>query len=210
MAPTRPGPLPGRPAVPLPHGRAAPASPARPLDDSDWNIAAALSANGRATIAELAAAAGVSASTAHRRLNRLLTASTGLRLRCDLARAISGWPVSAWLFLRCPAAHRAATGRALGRLPEVRAVFSTAWPYNLIVALWLRSLADLENLETQLATKARHTEIVDRSVVIRPVKLMGRLLDPAGYATGAIPWDLRLPPVPAKPEPEQQMIKPPG
>jgi DNA-binding Lrp family transcriptional regulator len=160
------------------------------LDNCDWDIVTALNADGRATTTDLAVAVGVSTSTAHRRLHRLL-AQRGVQLRCDLARTISGWTTSTWLFLSCPAASRAGTGRALAKIPEVRATFSTAGPYNLVLSLWLRSLSDLESLETQLTTKAPHIDIVDRAVVMRPIKLLGRILDPAGYAAGVVPCDLR-------------------
>jgi DNA-binding Lrp family transcriptional regulator len=172
-------------------GNAAPVRFSQPLDDGDWDIVTALSANGRATTAELATAAGVSTSTAHRRLNQLL-ASGGLRIRCEIARSASGWPISAWMFLTCPPQHRAATGRALANIPEVRATFSTAGSYNLILALWLRSLTDLETFERQLATKAPHITVADRAVVMRSVKLIGRILDPAGHAAGIVAYDPRV------------------
>jgi DNA-binding Lrp family transcriptional regulator len=162
----------------------------RMLDDVDWNIVRALSVDGRATTSELAASAGVSTSTAHRRLARLL-ADGGARLRCDLATSVSGWTTTAWLFLRCPSAMRAATGRALARVPEVRATVSTAGPYNLVVALWLHSLADLEAFEIQLGTNAPHIEVADRSVVIRAVKRVGRVLDADGFTADVVPCDLR-------------------
>jgi DNA-binding Lrp family transcriptional regulator len=160
------------------------------LDECDWRMAAALNTDGRVPTTDLAEAAGVSTSTAHRRLERLL-AEGGVRLRCDLARSVSGWTTLAWWFPRCPAALRLVTGRAPAQIPEGRATVSTAGPYDFAVALWLRSLADLEELEIQLAAKAPHVDVADRAVVIRPGQRVGRLLDVDGYAAGVVPCDPR-------------------
>jgi hypothetical protein len=76
--------------------------------------------------------------------------------------------------------------------PRGRATFSTAGSYNLILALWLRSLSDLETFERQLTTKAPHITVADRAVVIRTVKLIGRILDAAGHATDVVAYDPRV------------------
>ncbi|MEV0705555.1 Lrp/AsnC family transcriptional regulator [Saccharopolyspora sp. NPDC050389] len=161
-----------------------------PLTDADWTIAVALAADGRAPVGALAEAAATSTSTVRRRLARLI-ANQQLRLRCELARKLSGWPVYAWFFARVSPAHLEETARALARIPEVRAVTSTAGPYNLIIAVWLRSLIDVQELETHMARRLPHLDIVDRSIVVRPVKLVGRLLDEQGYATGTVSLDTR-------------------
>ncbi|MDA3642946.1 Lrp/AsnC family transcriptional regulator [Saccharopolyspora indica] len=164
-----------------------------PLTEQDWAIAVALAADGRAPVAALADAAGTSTSTVRRRMARML-ASRQLRLRCELARTQSGWPVYAWFFARVPPAHLDDTARALARIPEVRAVTSAAGPHNLIIAVWQRSLADVQDLETHMSRRLPHLDIVDRSIVVRPVKLVGRLLDERGHATGCVPLDTRRSP----------------
>lgn len=161
-----------------------------PLSDVDWKIAVMLAADGRAPVGELAEAASTSTSTVRRRLARMI-GTQQLRLRCELARKLSGWPVYAWFFARISPAHLEETARALARIPEVRAVTSAAGPHNLIIAVWLRSLIDVQELETHMARRLPHLDIVDRSVVVRPVKLVGRLLDEQGYATGNVPLDTR-------------------
>ncbi|NBE53639.1 Lrp/AsnC family transcriptional regulator [Streptomyces boluensis] len=162
----------------------------RPLTDEDWAIAVTLAADGRASLDALAAAASVSVSTARRRLNRML-ADQQVRMRCELARPLTGWPVYAWFFARVAPEHMDAAGHALARLPEVRAVMGTAGPYNLIVAVWLRSLPDVQQLEIRISRTLPSVDIVDRSVTIRPLKLVGRLLDKRGYAAGTVPLDTR-------------------
>ncbi|MEV4646561.1 Lrp/AsnC ligand binding domain-containing protein [Saccharopolyspora sp. NPDC049357] len=164
--------------------------PAGRPSEEDWAIAVTLAANGRAAISELAEAASTSASTVRRRLARL-TASQQLRLRCELARTLTGWPVYAWFFAKVATAHLDETGRALARIPEVRSVTSTAGPYNLIISVWLRSLVDVQELETQMTRGLPHLDVIDRSIAVRPVKLVGRLLDERGCATGSVSLDTR-------------------
>jgi DNA-binding Lrp family transcriptional regulator len=158
--------------------------------DRDWAIAHTLSLDGRASTTTLAAAASASVSTARRRLNSLLD-SGHLRLRCELARTLSGWPVSAWLFTRVPPDRLDQTARTLATLPEVRTVLSTAGPSNLLIAVWLRTMTDAQELEIQLSRKLPQIDIVDRSIVVRAHKLVGRLLDENGFALSAVSLDTR-------------------
>jgi len=68
-------------------------------------------------------------------------------------------------------------------------VLAAAGPFNLLVAVWLRTVADGQELETQIMRKLPHVDVGDRSVVIRPYKLGGRLLDPQGFALGVVRLD---------------------
>ena len=162
------------------------------LTEQDWVVARCLAEAPRISISDLAAALGASPATARRRLDGVL--GRQIMLRCELARTLSGWPIQATFFADCPADQIEATGRALARLPEIRAVTSTAGPHNLFLAVWLRSLAHVQALEAELAGKLPHLTIVDRAVVMRPVKLVGRLLDEDGWTTGNVPVDIRRSP----------------
>ena len=167
-------------------GESARVQVAGPLDRA---LVAALSEDGRRSYGELAGLVGASESTVRRRINALIGSGV-LRLRCEVARGLTEWRVSEWFFLRVPSARIDEAGQLLAAVPEVRAVLSAAGPFNLLVAVWLHSVADGQRLETQLTRRLPHVEVVDRSVVIRPYKLVGRLLDPAGFATGVVPLDL--------------------
>jgi DNA-binding Lrp family transcriptional regulator len=155
----------------------------------DHRLVAALSVDGRRAPAELATDVGASESTVRRRLNTLVGSGV-LRLRCEVARSLSGWPVSAWLFLRVPSDRIDEAGQVLAGVPEVRAVLNAVGPANLLVAVWLRTSLDSQRLETQLLRRLPYVEVTDRSIVIRPFKLVGRLLDPRGYAVGVVPLAL--------------------
>ncbi|MGY0488641.1 hypothetical protein [Streptomyces sp. WG-D5] len=64
---------------------------------------------------------------------------------------------------------------------------AAAGPHNLVVDVWLRSLADVHSFEAHLSRRLPRLTIHDRSVVLRTVKHMGHLLDHAGRATGVVP-----------------------
>jgi DNA-binding Lrp family transcriptional regulator len=173
-------------AVPQPPD---PAASALPLSDDDWELVYCLAGNPRMPLSEIGDRLGASASTARRRLGAV--AAGRIRLRCELARTLSGWPVYATFFANCPAGRIDATARALAAVPEVRAVVSLIGPVNLYLALWLRSAGHMQEFESQLNAKVPHMSIADRSLVLRPVKQMGQLLDERGFRTGSVPLDIR-------------------
>lgn len=172
--------------TPLAIGQPSPA-----LTEQDWIVARCLAEEPRISIRDLGAALGLSPATARRRLDRVLARQS--MLRCELARTLSGWPIQATFFADCPADRIEATGRALSRLPEIRTVASTAGPHNLFLAVWLRSLAHVQALEAELAGNLPQLTVVDRAIVLRPVKLVGRLVDGDGWTTGNVPVDIRQP-----------------
>lgn len=158
----------------------------RHYDEVDLRIAAALSGDGRLSAPALAEHARISVSTARRRLNRLL-ASRRIRLRCELARSASGWPVLAWFFARVPSERLDHVGRTLARLPEARLVTSTVGPYNMMFSAWLRSVRHVQDIEAQIVREHPDVQIVDRSIVVHQYKLAGRLLDTRGLSIGVVP-----------------------
>lgn len=159
------------------------------LGEDDWEMVHCLEGNPRMPLSEIAERLSISPSTARRRLGAV---SAGrIRLRCEVARTQSGWPVYGTFFANCPADRMGATARALSTVPEVRAVASLIGPFNLYIALWLRSVAHMQEFESQLNLKVPHLSVVDRSLVLRPVKQMGQLLDERGWRTGSVPIDFR-------------------
>lgn len=162
-----------------------PQPPLRP-HQADWSIAAALSIDGRMPIGDIARRAQLSESTARRRLNSLLL-HRQIQLRCELARAVSGWPVLVWLFARVPSELLDRTGQALACMPETRLVSSTVGPYNLMLSAWLRSVRDVQVFEASIVKDNPQVQIVDRSIVVHQYKLAGRVLDRRGFSIGVVP-----------------------
>ncbi|MFJ8334841.1 Lrp/AsnC family transcriptional regulator [Streptomyces sp. NPDC094437] len=156
-----------------------------PLDELDIHLAELLGTDGRMTVPDLAQATGAGFTTVRRRLQTLL--DSWLWLRCDLARPLSGWPLSAVYFASVPAPHLDETVRLLATVPEVRSCSITAGPHNVVLDVWLRTLADVHTFEAHLAQRLPRLTIDDRSVVLRTTKHMGRLLDRDGACVGVVP-----------------------
>jgi DNA-binding Lrp family transcriptional regulator len=162
------------------------------FDELNRALILALGADARASYAELAELLDVSASTVRRRLDALL-ATGALRLRCEVARSLSPSPVSMTLWLRVPPDRLEAATASLTTLPQVRMCAAVSGPANLLLIVWLRTQTDTVELESALVTRLPWLEIVDRAVILRQVKLMGRVLDGAGRESGRVPLDFWSP-----------------
>lgn len=160
------------------------------VDDLDWDLCAALSRNGRRAISDLSRETGLSETATTRRLNRL-TRQGALRMMIELAPDAAGTAVTAWLFARTPARERSEIIRAISVLPGVRAVVTLVSADDLAIKVALRNVPSLEGLETQLNELHPGIVIADRKLVLRPVRVMSRLVDPTGRATGVVSVDLR-------------------
>ena len=69
------------------------------------------------------------------------------------------------------------------RLSEVRMAASTIGPYNLVLSVWMRALADVQRLEAAIEEGVPGVSIADRSVVLQSLKKEGRYLRTGGLAT---------------------------
>ncbi|MFD7503058.1 Lrp/AsnC family transcriptional regulator [Streptomyces sp. NPDC059850] len=154
-------------------------------DALDARLLELLSTDGRMSIRDLAAASDAGLTTVRRRLGVLL--ASWVSLRCDLARPLSGWPLSAVYFASVPARHLRETTRVLAGMREVRSCSITAGPHNVVIDVWLRAMSDVHGFEAHVARQVPHLTIDDRSVVLRTVKHMGRLLNRDGRCVGVVP-----------------------
>ncbi|MFT4051412.1 MAG: Lrp/AsnC ligand binding domain-containing protein [Microbacterium sp.] len=107
-----------------------------------------------------------------------------LRFRTDVARGDTGWPVYAWYFVEAPAHVIEATRESIVAVPEVRLAMTAASRYNLILAVWLRQLSDVDRFEIALEKALHGARIADRSVVLRISKQMGRTVGTDTRAIG--------------------------
>ncbi len=144
-----------------------------------------LAADGRATVTAIAERSGFSAQRVTDAIATLRT-SGELYLRTDLARDLSGWPVYTWYFLQVPAPVVAQARVTLAQVPEIRLAALCASRYNLVLAVWLRSVQDVQSFEVALARALPGAVIADRSVVVRIAKHLGHLLGEDGRATGEV------------------------
>lgn len=152
-------------------------------NELDAAIARELFRNGRATAKEIALSIGANPRRVRECIASQLSSGT-IRLRTDVVRSASGWPVNAWYFLSLPAAQAERTARQLSRLDEIRSVASIVGQYNVAMTVWLRTLKDISRLEAALEEQLPDVRIIDRSVVMRTAKLVGTLLDENGRKRG--------------------------
>ncbi|MET7931392.1 Lrp/AsnC ligand binding domain-containing protein [Streptomyces sp. NPDC005349] len=85
--------------------------------------------------------------------------------------------------------HAEETSQVLAGLREVRSCAITAGPHNLVVDVWLRTLHDVHAFEAHVSRRLPRLTVTatDRSVVLRTVKHMGRLLGRDGHSVGVVP-----------------------
>ncbi|MFD6288383.1 Lrp/AsnC family transcriptional regulator [Streptomyces sp. NPDC060205] len=154
-------------------------------DALDAQLLELLSVNGRMSLRDLSSATGTPLTTVRRHMRSLVSAR--LLFRCDLARPLSGWPLSVVYFASVPGQYLEETSHKLSRVPEVRSCSIMAGPHNLVVDVWLRALHDVHAFEAHLSRALPHLTVADRSVILRTVKHMGRLLDRDGRSVGVVP-----------------------
>lgn len=163
----------------LPRARAARTIP----DDLAAAIAREVWMDGRASVAAIAAASGFTPQRISDAI-AVLRSRGILRLRTDVARAASGCPVYAWYFVEAPARTIESARARIVAVPEVRLAAVCASRYNLILAVWLRTLADVNRFELALGKALEGARVADRAVVLHMMKQIGRSLGTDTRAAG--------------------------
>ncbi|MFI6938645.1 Lrp/AsnC family transcriptional regulator [Streptomyces sp. NPDC050418] len=158
------------------------------LSELDRRLMVALSADVRASFTALAPECGASPDTVRRRVNGLL-ASRAVHLRCEIARPLSERPVAAVVWAQIPSGEVEGVARRIAGMPDVRLCAGITGRHNLLVIAWVRSVNDLQKLETRLSGHAPGIVIADRAIALRTAKLSGHLLDESGYRTETVPID---------------------
>jgi DNA-binding Lrp family transcriptional regulator len=159
------------------------ASPA--LTPGVVSLARALSRDGRASAADLAATTDRPSSTVRRQLSALL-ASGSLTFRCDIAQPVTRWPLLAYFWCQAPDLQRDELLNLLRRNANVRLCLSLLGPTNFVVALWSESLTKIQATQIKLEECMPSVQVTDVSVALRARKRMGWLLRPDGRATGEV------------------------
>lgn len=178
-------------------GSSGPPGPVPGLRPEDISMIVRLGLDGRSSYAALAEAGQVSEATARRRLAALLATRT-VALRAEVAAHLTGWRVPAMLSVDAPSARLAEAAAAIARLREVRMCATLAGTPAIIASVWLRNLAAIHDLETDLARAIPELRVTQRLLTLRTVKRMGRLLDEEGRCVGVVPMDVWSDPVPGR------------
>jgi DNA-binding Lrp family transcriptional regulator len=154
-----------------------------------------LALDGRASFTELAERCGTSPTTARRHISRLLNSGVVI-LRTDVNSRAIGWPVQVYLWANAPVDSLPETARVLSRFRQARLTATVTAGPSLALCSWLQTVEEVHRLELAIAAKLPQVEVIDRLIVLRAVKRMGRLLNEAGEAVGVVPinlWDDLLP-----------------
>jgi hypothetical protein len=75
----------------------------------------------------------------------------------------------------------------LRALPGVRSASFAAGPFNVVVDAWLHSTAEVHDFEWRMGQELPELRILDRTVILQTIKLLGRLLDARGRVVGIVP-----------------------
>jgi DNA-binding Lrp family transcriptional regulator len=175
----------------LAEGRAAAVK--KVFSDEDIRLIRVLSADPRQPAVRIAEQTGLSPTTVRRRLDRL-DAERSIVYRCEVARYVSGYPISVSLWCTLPPGD---TGRVVSKLSgmrETRFCATLSGSANLILVVWLRSVHEVAAFEARLAVQVPELTITDRAVALWVLKLGGHLLDPLGRNLRTVPpgfWDDR-------------------
>jgi DNA-binding Lrp family transcriptional regulator len=161
-----------------------------PNDDIDWAICLALNKNGRVSFSDLASITGVSDVSVRRRMNKL-SAKGSLRMMVEIASSATASPITVWFWARATPDHLPEVVAGIASRVNIRAVVSVAGTDNIIFKAVFAHVSHLSKFEAQLIRDLPALHITDRNTVIQPVRVMGRMVDARGYATGFAPIDIR-------------------
>ena len=114
------------------------------MDDLDTRLLAALGEDGRAPVASLAAALGVTRATVRARMRRLEAAGEILGYRAVTRAELADRPVRGVMLVEVEGTGAPRIGRAMLALPEVQAVHSTHGRWDLVAELGADSLEALD------------------------------------------------------------------
>lgn len=152
------------------------------LDDGDRQLLDVLARDGRAGLAELAAATGWSQSTVRRRLAELRADGT-LYFDVDYHHRMFGHGSTAVLWLSILPADLAAAGQAMAEHPEVAFACATTGPNNLLAVVVCSDVQALYQYLTTRVAALPGVRAMESSPTIRRVKGPGPLLlSPRGPA----------------------------
>lgn len=155
-----------------------------PRQDGDDEVIAALIESPRASVAELSRQLGAHPSTLRRALRRLI-AEGQVRLRCDLAPSLAGWPIErTWLLSAPPLSDDVIAARLRG-LREVRLAATMTGAERLGITTLSRTLEDSISTEQRLLEALPGAEIRGRLIHLPTRKRMGRILNDRGQP---LPW----------------------
>ncbi|WP_406638768.1 Lrp/AsnC family transcriptional regulator [Amycolatopsis sp. WGS_07] len=154
-----------------------PVDPAEEItfDEADGRLVQVLAEDGRAGYGELAAASGLSESTAKRRIEALRQAGV-LSYQLDISLRTLGFQAEARLWVVVRPSAVASVAKALAEHEEVQFAAVTTCPANLVAAIACRNAAHLYEYLTDRIGSLDGIQQMETAPVVRTVKRSGSLL----------------------------------
>jgi DNA-binding Lrp family transcriptional regulator len=171
-----------------------PAQPNGLPSETSKAIVELLTADGRMAYTEIAERLTLSPTTARRRTAELLRSGL-IRIRTDVAALDAGWPVENYVRADVPVSILRTTAQQLSQMRQSRLTATVAAGPQLLQSSWLETVEEVHRLELSMAEQHPQLQIVERLLVLRVIKRMGRLIGPDGRAAGVVPvniWDDEL------------------
>lgn len=151
---------------------------ARMEHPGDEAVAACLTQDGRMPIERIARTAGLSETTARRRVEALLSAQV-VHLRTLVEPADVGLPLEALLWIKVPPARLDEAGRAFAAHPRVRYAAAIAGTFQLVVDATLRTMDEFYAFLTRPEWAPLIGEVAV-TMVVAARKRGGRIRPPVG------------------------------
>ena len=145
----------------------------RDLDDLDWRILEELQADGRLSFKELGRRVNLSSPAVGERVRRLEEAGviTGYHARVDPGQA--GYPVAAFVQMRCSLSQCLLRTSAAEDYPEVVEIHKLSGDHCSMLKVWAASLEHFEGLLERLG---KHGEM--RTSIVLSTQYEGRAVEP--------------------------------
>lgn len=146
----------------------------------------ALAGDVRRSATSIADEIGRSVATVTRAIGQILHAPWA-RTRVDFAHNLVGYNASVMVWFSVPHHQLEMVGAGLALMPETRMCCSVVNRANLAVTFWLRSLRDLDAVETKIARAFPTARTEERWLLPRFPKRLGHTLTPSGHHATFIP-----------------------
>ena len=140
----------------------------RDLDDTDWQLVAALEADARQSYSELGRKVGLSQPATAERIKSLEAAGIIRGYRVDVDRSKIGYPITAFIRMDTDGEKCRRLQRDVSRLPEILECHRVTGEGSYILKAALKSVGDLENLIDRLLVYGASTTSIVLSTTLGP------------------------------------------
>ncbi len=129
---------------------------------------------------------GRSVATVGRAIAQLMQADW-VRTRIEFPHDRVGWDATTMLTFVVPPAQVASVAASIALLPQVRLCAEILGRANILLTLWLRDFAELDEVEARLFRAFPGLEVAGRQLIPRTAKRLGHVIGSDGRGAGFVP-----------------------